>query len=90
MKKLAVFVLWCVCGFVNWGLTLGSFTHEFPTQSHTGIASFAALMGPPGLLAILFCSSPYHWRVKPMTTEERWNAFEYKDLGRAYWEQHYN
>ena len=89
MKKLVIAVLWLACSYVNYGLTLGSLTQEFPNQYNTMGALGVAVVGPFGLPAVLLVFSPYHWRTIPLTKEERWKAFHemYPNLTREYFER---
>jgi hypothetical protein len=92
-RNLAVVVvLWIACGYCAWGLTLGYFTYHYPADSNSGIAGSMAIFGPVGLLAAGLVYQPHHWRVVPMTTEERWEAFHKSEptASREYFEQRYN
>lgn len=95
MKKsdFSFFVIfWLLCGFVGYGLTLGYDTHQWPDQDNVGFSVFIGAAGPFGMVASLCLSRPYHWRLKPFTTEERWKAFHESapHLSREYFEQNYN
>jgi len=93
MKKTIIIVLWVVCGFFNYGLTLGYFIHKFPEADHRGAAFAIAILGPCGAPAsLLFGGPPYHWRLKSLPVEERWKAFheQFPDLDREYFEKVYN
>lgn len=70
---LAILV-WFLIGFLNYGLTLGYFTHLYPPANHMGIA-VAFLLAGPFALPVSLIDPPYHWRVIPLTTEERWQAY---------------
>jgi hypothetical protein len=87
MKQLALSLLWLACSYANWGLTMGYFSHEYPDQSNIGISTFNAFGGPFALPASLTLQ-PRYWRVKPMTVEERWQAFHenFPHLTRAYFD----
>ncbi len=75
MKKvIAVLLIWMLCGFASWGLTLGDFTYEFPYHGNKGISAFMAAVGPFGLAAALIHDS-HHWRVRPLSKKERWEIF---------------
>lgn len=92
MKKfLLLIVFWAVCGYVNYGYTLGSGTNEFPMIDNTGISLFLAATGPFGIPATLIGGTK-HWRLKPLTTEERYQYFhsEWPHLDRDYFNQKFN
>jgi hypothetical protein len=86
-----IIVFWIACGYVNFGLTLGKFTHNFPDQYNLDVAEFAAFTGPFGLPVSLL-SGPHHWRTTPLTTEERWEAFQkmFPGLGREWFDRQNN
>lgn len=88
---LLAVILWATCGYINWGYTMGYFSHAYPAANHTGVATIAAIAGPVGLLPSL-TNVPHHWRVKPMTVEERWEEFHRESplLSREYFERNYN
>lgn len=92
MKKLGIAVFWIACGIHNWGFTLGDFSHRFPDQINTDVAGFYALVGPCGIPAVLLATGDRHWLLKPLTTEQRWEAFHkrFPDLGRDDFEQDYD
>lgn len=89
---VAALVFWLTCSFFAWGFTMGSFTHSFPKGDHVGISAFMAIGGPFGLIISILCGHPNHWRVKPMSTEERWQYFhkDNPELDREYFERIYN
>lgn len=94
MKKLWIAVLalfWIGCSYVDYGLTLGYFTQHWPQESQTGFAVGMAVFGPAGLVPALMVA-PHHWRTKPLTTEERWQAFheQWPSLSRDYFERNSN
>jgi hypothetical protein len=92
---IALIVLgWVVCGVIGWGLTLGDFTTEFPAYKNWGIAAFIALTGPFGVFVSIIMNIIHHgqlnFRLKPLTKEERWDAFVKEGfgiLGRDYFER---
>lgn len=92
MKKFLLGVLWIVCGYLSYGYALGDFTSEFPADDNIGISVFMAAAGPFGLIAATVAGGTNHWRLKPLTTEERYQHFhsEFPDLDRAYFDQKYN
>jgi hypothetical protein len=97
MKKGLLVVGWLICSYINWGLTLGFFDHEFPYMSNTGISAFTAAVGPFGTIAVpivvVINGDKFRWRVKPPTTEERWKVFQERYHGvldRAYFDEKYN
>jgi hypothetical protein len=51
---------------------------------------FMAISGPIGLLTVLFYSKNKHWRWRPLSVEERWQAFskDYAILGREYFDKY--
>jgi hypothetical protein len=91
MKKLWIVLLWIGCSYADYGLTLGYFTKHYPQDSHIGFAVGMATGGPLSLPAAL-SDTPLHWRTKPLTTEERWQAFheQWPSLSRDYFEREYN
>ena len=90
--KVAVAILWLGCGFVNYGLSLGYFSHKFPWMNNESEAILAGLTGPLGLPADAIVFFPFHWQLKPYSTEQRWEFFqkEFPRLDRAYFEQEEN
>ena len=88
MKKTLFVVGWLACSFVDYGLMLGHDTHRWPDQEAQSAAIFFAFPGPFTLPVVLL-SNPYHWRLKPLTTEERWGAFHelYPNLNREEFER---
>ena len=75
MKRYLVILIWLLCAYVNWGLTLGHFDHRFPHQRNTDVAGMTAFAGPFGTIVVLLAGQPYHWRVVPRSTEEIWKAY---------------
>lgn len=92
MSLLIIIAIWLGCGFVDYGLMLGYLTHLAPEQANVGFSVAAACGGPLSIPAVLALTAPYHWRIKPLTTEQRWEEFDrqWPTLGRAYFEQNYN
>lgn len=90
--RIVLLISWCWCGYLNYGYTLGSLTHKYPDSDHVAISIFMAVGGPIAAPAVLITAQPMHWRTKPLTTEERWDAFHKNapSLSREYFEQHYN
>lgn len=94
MKRLllvAALIIWILCGYIDYGYTLGYFDHRFPWTDNSGYALLMALGGPFALPASL-SNPPLHWRTKPPTVEERWKAFheQWPSLGRSDFEGEYN
>ena len=79
MKKVMIVLVWLFCEFLTWGVSLGCFTHRYPSSNHTGICALLTVLGPCGLIASsissVVSSGHIYWRVVPMTKEERWGAF---------------
>jgi hypothetical protein len=93
VKTFLFIVFWLVCSYVNWGLTLGHFSHEFPYMQHTGIAGFGAMLGPFGIpVSLLQCGPPYRFQLKPTSTEERWKIYHarFPSFSRDDFEERYN
>lgn len=92
MEKVWFVLIWLVCAFHNYGYTLGYFTHEYPAQSHRGIAPVMALSGPFGVPAVYFGSLDKHWLLRPLTTVQRWEAFHrlYPSLTREYFDREHD
>jgi hypothetical protein len=93
MKKVIVIVVWVICGYVNYGMTLGYFTHKFPYVSNVSTAITMTVLGPFGTPVVLISSAPtYHWLTKPKSAEERWEIFhkEVPHLDRDYFEENLN
>jgi hypothetical protein len=75
---LAILVVWAICGYVTYGLTLAYFDGEFPAQAwnhgpaHRPIARLVALGGPGGLVVALCCAFPWRHGLKwtPMTYDD--------------------
>lgn len=91
--KVLLVLVWAAFGILNYGLLLGGFTHEFPDQDHMSISVGMGIVGPLATpAAILTIGPPYHFLLKPYTTEQRWEAFHKSapELDREYFEQHYN
>lgn len=84
MKKIvALWLVWALCGFVAWGISIGHWTCMYPSQSHVGISAIMAVAGPFGIAGML-TTAPIRWRIKPLTYEQRWQVFhaEYSVLSR--------
>lgn len=95
MKKLLILlaVLWIPCGYLNYGLLLGGFTHQFPYMPNMTEAVVGAIIGPFGTPAALIVPGPpYHFLLKPKTVEERWQIFheQLPSLSREYFDEKYN
>lgn len=76
-KTFVVGVLWIICGFLNWGMTLGRFTDLYPEFNQVPIAAFMAAAGIPGIVpATVFGYG--HWCVVPLTRQQSWEAFHKK------------
>jgi hypothetical protein len=90
MKKLII-LTWLACGFVNYGLTLGYFTHRYPESDSVGVSVGLGLLGPFALPVCLL-NTPHHWRLRPLGVEERWKKFHerYPRLSRSSFEEGYN
>jgi hypothetical protein len=91
MKKVFLLLFWICCGYLNWGLEIGYLTNRFPESDHRGFAALCAITGPFCIPASL-ADWPLHWRTRPMTIEERWEAFhaQWPSLSREYFERRYN
>lgn len=92
MLFLGFVIAWAVVGFFNWGFTLGYFSHHFPHGQHVAFAASFAVAGPIAFFPIVLCSWLRHWRITPLTVEERWLIFHktFPPLSREYFEHHYN
>lgn len=91
--RIILLVLWIPCGFLNYGLFLGGFTHQFPYMPNTSEAVTGLLVGPIATpAALLVPGPPYHFLLKPKTTEERWRIFheQLPTLSREYFDEQYN
>lgn len=88
---VAVLLFWAACGYVNYGLELGYFTHKFPCADHRAFA-WACAFGGPFALPASFSETPLHWRTRPLTVEERWNEFHkrWPPLSREDFERSFN
>lgn len=73
---LLYITLWLGISFLNWGLTLGDFTRQFPYMKNTGPAVFTAVFGPLALPVVLIKARPYTWRLHPFTDDQRWEIFQ--------------
>lgn len=94
MKKYVCLVaaVWIICGYFNYGYALGHMTYDFP-MGNSFLGSIAiGLTGPLGVPAILLADGTKHWRLKPYTTEQRWEAFHsrFPNLGREIFEEDWN
>lgn len=87
-----------VCAVASWGLTLGSFTQNFPYMKHTGICItffiFGLVLGPICLIALIticLMDQRVSFRLKPLSKEERWRIFhkQFNTLDREYFEQNH-
>jgi hypothetical protein len=87
---VCIILIYIACAIHNWGFTLGDFTFKYPARNHIPIAMFMAISGPIGLLTVLFYSKNKHWRWRPLSVEERWQAFskDYAILGREYFDKY--
>jgi hypothetical protein len=93
MKRILLIVVWIGCSFLNYGFTLGYMTRQFPYMENTAGAVLFSFGGPLSLVVTLGIMSPHHWRLVPLTSEQRWQIFneEYKGkLSREYFERNYN
>lgn len=92
MKKYFIIAIWLICSYVNWGLTMGYFSHRFPDQDQVAISVFTSIMGPMGTPVVLLIGHPYHWQIKPYDAETRWEYFHQSapDIDREWFERHYN
>ena len=92
MKRLLIAVLWITCSLFNWGLFIGGFTYRFPQYDHRAPAAVFAVLGPfatPGELVAILIIDGWHFRMKPLTKEQRWEAFQnrFPGLDRDYFEK---
>jgi len=85
-----IIVLWLSFGFVGYAIELGYFTKRYPYHDHNPIGLLAGclIFGPISALAAFIMWGPY-FRVRPLTKEQRWNAFNemFPSLGRSYFER---
>ena len=92
-KSFAILVFWLLCGYLNWGLTLGYFSHKYPYMDNVAAAALFAVGGPTATIPLLILTSAHwYWQVRPTATEERWKIFhrEFPNLSRSYFEQALN
>lgn len=81
---------WLVCSFVAYGLTLGGFTYHFPYMNNLRESLLFPIFGPFTIFAVvgvLGC----HWRLRPISKEERWKIFheEHYCLSETYFERNH-
>lgn len=82
MKKVILgLIFWFGIGYINYGYTLGYFTHRFPENRQEGISGFVFMMGPLALPATIFFATPHRWLTTPYTEEQRWEAAQKKFPG---------
>ena len=83
-----IVLLWVLCGILAWGYTMGEFSSEWPYFNHINIASWMAAFGPVGL-GVAYLSGKGEFRLRPMSKEERWEAFHkaFPALDRSYFEE---
>ena len=70
-----IVLAWFAVGFVNYGFTLGWFTHEFPYHKNSSVAVFVWITGPLATPGILLTCGYKYWLIKPRTYEERLKIF---------------
>lgn len=89
MKKVFIGILWAACGYLNYGYTLGDFSHHYPDQENIPPAIGMAVTGPFGTLVVGGMTGFKHWQTKPYTTEQRWEFFHqmFPELDREYFER---
>jgi hypothetical protein len=46
VKRALIVMLWLLCSFVNYGTTLGYFSHRFPYDDNVQISILFAIGGP--------------------------------------------
>lgn len=82
-------LIYALCGFLAWGVTLGALAHRFPYSRHVCVVTILAAAGPCGLIACLAMLEWRYWRLKPFTKEERWEIFKgnFDSLNRADFEK---
>jgi len=93
LARIATLLVWLICGYFAYGLTLGHFDHKFPCADNRQPAIFLGVFGPFGLIVSgVMTGPPYHWRITERSVEERWEIFhrEFPDLSREYFERQYN
>lgn len=81
LLKIAFIVVWVTFSFLDWGMTLGQFTNDFPAQSNTAVAAVMAAGGPlafPACAVGALAQSAVNFRVRPLSYEQRWEAFHCK------------
>lgn len=95
MILLLVIIGWLTCSFLGYGLNLGYFTFNYPDAKHFKDSLILTFSGPAyvlGMLLFLYIDdSPIRFRIKPLTTEQRFQKFneKYEILGIEYFEEHY-
>lgn len=92
MKKKLIIPIWIICSVFSYSCAMGSFTHNYPYQNNYGIAILMGIWGPVGLFVCLVEDHPFHFRLKALTSEERWEVFHEMnpELSRDYFERKYN
>jgi hypothetical protein len=75
---LIVAAIWIACGVIGYANVLGWFTHRHPYFRHTGAAIFVGMTGPFGLPGAFINCGLVHWRLKPLTKEQAWQAHKSK------------
>lgn len=92
----AVIVFWAICAILSYGITLNTFTNQFPYMKHQGFATGYSVIGGPVALIVSVIESidepgGIGLRFKPMTYDQRLQYF-LKDnaiLGKEYFDENY-
>jgi hypothetical protein len=90
-----VVIGWLACSFLTYGMFLGYFTKHYPVSKNFGDAILFSLGGPFAALVgarYALHNKEFNFRIKPLTTEERFEKFneKYGILGREYFDENYN
>jgi len=86
---LIVVVAWLACSVFDRGYLIGGFTQRFPSQRNDVGATMFSLAGPfavPEAAYFYLSDAPYMWR--GYTCQQRWEAQDYKGLGKHYFVTH--
>lgn len=89
MKMIIFILVWIACGVFSYSSALGYFTYKYPWRRNTRFAVRMATLGILSVPASLICGDIHHLRLRPLSTEERWEAFhkEFPSLSKDYFEE---
>ena len=81
-----IMTAWVLVGVWAYGQTVGDFTAHYPTQRPPMVlAIICGVFGPVGLFVVLLTSDyQFHFRLKPLTKQKRWEAFQRRYSGLSY------